>query len=197
MSELFVTLHQKGKLKGLYSINTSPLENAFCASKPSEVCQHCYAQRLSRFRSRVEQRYAENLKLLSSGKIESVPYFAKNSVVRLHSFGELANRVHAENFFEIARQSPDAVFALWTKRPELLEGLAKPRNLVLILSVPELNCTDSVLVEKADKMPVMFDGLYAVGDAEHGYNPCGDDCSCCRKCYTLDTDRFLIKQRLH
>lgn len=71
------------------------------------------------------------------------------SIVRFHSFGELLNMIHLNNFVRIAKALPKTTFALWSKRIDLIKKLKdKPKNLILIYSTPRLD--DSTLIPRKD-----------------------------------------------
>jgi len=187
---LKITKHS-GKLAGVPSINTSPRENAYCermSKIPGSVCQHCYARRLVGFRAALARLCVTNGELLSTYPMAAemprfdVPY------VRFHSFGELINVAHLMNFYDIAAANPATVFALWTKRRDIVAQVKtkRPENLVLVYSVSKLD-------PPRVRIPADFDHAYAV----YTTGPdCGTSCLDCLKCYNR-TDRRIIRQRLH
>ena len=195
-SRLWITTH-KGKLEGIASINTSPLVNDFCASMLFEVCESCYARRLASFRRSLEARLEANFAALQSPlDDDDLPRFRHGELVRFHSFGELGSVEHARNLMRICALSPDATFAIWTKRPELLTAVEKPANCIWILSIGKLNATHDELREALNSRPRGFDGIYAVGNRDD-WQACGDECATCLKCYGGLVAPFIIRQRLH
>lgn len=188
--ELHITKHT-GKLEGIPSINTSPLENTFCkmmSERGEFICSHCYAQRLSKFRSSMEKKFKDNLVILREYPMAArIPVF-NNRYVRLHSFGELVNEAHLANFYDIAEANPDVVFALWTKREDVVRRLhrIKPRNLSLVYSIASLDPVEN-------EIPEGFNHSYAVFSEGQS---CGARCLDCLKCW--DTKKsYKIRQKLH
>lgn len=191
-SELHITKHVKGKLKGIASINTSPLENIFCramATVEGTVCSKCYARRLSSFRKSMEIEFKGNSLLLMQDSVDfALPIFANVKYVRFHSYGELINEIHLKHFYAICKVNPIVKFALWTKRVELVWSLQEPvpPNLSLVYSTSDLN----------PPLPIIPEGfhhcysVYTVGE------PCGDDCLKCLKCWDT-SQKTHIKQLLH
>lgn len=191
---IFVTYHTKGKLAGLYSINTSSLANPFCQKRPTPICEHCYAQQLEGYRANLRNRYAENGELLSgSVPLCCLPRFPAGSYVRFNSFGELLNEHHLDNLITIAKLNKDSTFALWTKRLDLFPKVFhKPENLIVVYSWGDLN-PDT----RAIKPPRRFiDHIFTVHTEmpREGIN-CQKHCASCLLCYRRDTD-FIIRESL-
>ena len=201
MSEIHVTSRGSGKLDGMPSINTSTSLNPFCQSKPTEVCHYCYAKRFEWFRHNIRVCYEKNYRLLAGRLMpyQELPYFDPDitPMVRLHSFGELANDIHYENFCRIAERNPDVLFVLWTKRPNIVERRVEsvPENLSLILSIGRLNPTDEYVKDELSRHP-LFTAAYVVGVLADGFEPCGMKCISCLRCYP-PKQGDIIKQLLH
>jgi len=189
--QVHITRHVSGKLAGIVSINTSPTSNQFCinlAKNDKTICSHCYARRLVGFRRSLAAKLEMNTRLLTEAPLETVP---KNlpRYVRLHSFGELINDQHMENFIEIALANPQTTFSLLTKRPEIVARYidVMPYNIVLTYSSPWLDAPASA------QIPSNFDHSYSVFSVGE---PCGTECLKCLKCYTKGV-HLKIRQLLH
>ena len=188
--EVHIT-HHKGKLQGIQSINTNSLTNPFCkamSKNRKNVCSKCYSNRLISFRKELGASLERNSILLSEKalKREQIPkinalYF------RLHSFGELINKVHFENFMRIASANPKTTFALWSKRIDLIQNTRFdiPPNMIIIYSNPILN-------EYMKKPPMSFDKVFSVFTAEYALENnininCGArNCLGCLNCYEFN-----------
>ena len=192
-----------GKLKGLSGINFSPLDNEFCmsmAGKEGTVCGHCYSRKmLKTFRKNAEPAFAKNSRELSILRNEEdLPSFIQGSFVRFLAHGELHNATQAQNFIRIAKKSPRSSFALWTKRPFLVQEAADaeggiPHNLVLIQSISLLDS------EQVFQHP-LFDGVFRVFNPDKSPEPRGDmwecngkNCASCLHCYS----KIRVQQRPH
>jgi hypothetical protein len=192
-AQLHLTRH-KGKLDGVPSINTSPHENEYCevmSAVPGMVCGVCYARRLTLFRRTLERLCVSNGDLLRVYPMPCpVPRFNER-YVRLHSFGELINKAHLMNFYDIAQGNPQTTFALWTKRRDWVQGSKRkrPDNMILIYSVTQLDPPERLM-----KVPKGFDHVYGV----YTSGPeCGDRCLSCLKCYSRGDEPRVIRQRAH
>ena len=100
-----------GKMDGIVSINTSSLQNDFCQSMHDcrdNVCNSCYAIRLTKFRSTLENKLEKNSELLSEAPLADDQIPAKigtAKLVRFNSFGELINTQHYRNLIKIVENS--------------------------------------------------------------------------------------------
>ena len=124
-------------------------------------------------------------------------------IYRFESFGDLYNVTHLKNYVEIANRNPYTTFGLWTKNIWILdevfnkEGVAKPKNISIVVSSPLLNKPLELDREKY----WMVDHLFTVYDkkfieANKVNINCGSrNCLGCTKCY-LDSDTFYINEQL-
>lgn len=198
---LHYTIHAKGsKLAGIVSLNTSVQDNAYCASKPTEICRHCYASRAQAFHTNIRAPFLENLLALNVPLTDEHLLLPKPwPFVRFHSFGELSSVVHAANFVRMAILNPATSFTLWTKRPELLVGLVIPVNFHVIYSIGQMNLTEtaaSEILKAVQYRSPFIEAAYYVGDKAHGFKPCGSSCATCRRCYPPKPGD-LISQLVH
>ena len=194
---IHLTAH-KGKLEGIPSINTSPSVNPYCRSRaadPSGVCHSCYAVRLSSLRPALSRVLEANSALLSAPLAPADIPAIDGLYARFHSFGELQSSTHADNFAKIAESNPRTCFALWTKRPRLVQRSALPSllNITLIYSDPILH---SSLDDALPSLPAGFHHIYSVFSRASGAVPCGGRCLDCLKCWRKDGPA-RIRQLLH
>lgn len=171
-----------GKLKGIASINTSPLHNPFCLKMhktADTVCAHCYSHAmLKALRANCVPLWKKNGEILSARLLTDaeLPTWRVYKHVRFSAHGELFNKLHCENLFKIARFNPDITFALWTKRPELVSKDV-PDNCILIYSSPIINVQS--------ELPEGFHKVFTVYDHDTGNINCGGKyCRSCLLCYT-------------
>lgn len=140
-----------GKLDGLAAINTNTLSNEFCQKQHAAgktICGQCYSFRmLQQHRQNCVDPWERNSRKLSRPIPELefaalVDQFKNLRFVRFHGHGELINFTHLHNFAAIARAVPGTMFALWTKRADLVRKLgerSRPDNLILIYSNPRID----------------------------------------------------------
>lgn len=180
-----------GKLEGFRAINTNTLSNPFCTDmrKKDTICSQCYsAAMLEGSRKNCVKPWQTNSDILAE-PLTVIPYFM-DRVIRYHAHGELINRQHYLNFVAIANHNPQTTFALWTKRKDLIRGVDKPANLILIFSNPR---TDKVL----KRVPIGFDRVFNAIDKEH-VKPtdnvnCHAKCKDCMICYTMNDEKIIIE----
>ena len=94
-----------------------------------------------------------------------------------------SNNQHLKNYCFIAVNYPRTVFALWSKRKDIIKQFfdkhEKPRNLILIYSNPLIN-------KPITKIFGHFDKIFNIVKKENFKNKhnCGAKCAPCLKCYT-------------
>lgn len=200
---IHLTVHQKGKLEGIVSINTSTLQNDFCNKagcrevnrknrQQVNVCELCYAERNEKLRRQLEVCLEKNTKIFSTKLLleEELPIF-NNAYVRFHSFGEFINDLHLQNFLNIAKKNPQTIFCLMTKRPEMVMKYPKLKNIIYICSSPIINN-----IKKTDILNY-FDKIFTVFTKEFAeenkikINCSGYSCMTCKRCYTRKGTKFL------
>jgi hypothetical protein len=182
-----------GKLQGIQAINTNTLTNAFCSTmrETDAICGACYsAAMLSGSRKNCVPAFEHNSALLSSRELQPAELPAINaSIFRFHGHGELINALHLRNLYAIAEHNPSTIFALWTKRRDVIrKGGARPDNVVLIYSNPSL---DRVM----QRPPAGFDRVFNnVRAAYTGPANCtGQKCADCRACYQHGGETVIIE----
>lgn len=205
MNTLFITTKHRAKMAGMISLNTSTECNPFCKKMqqhPEFVCSHCYAHQLERMYGKdlgYIKSYKENGEILSSRKLYKIEIeqiktkFAAHRIARLHSFGELLNMIHLNNFIMIAQACPETTFALWSKRTNLIKKIKnKPKNLILIYSTPKLDNCSPYIPEGYDKVFTVYKKK-TVEKNSIKIN-CNSRCVECLKCYSLKGPNIIKEQ---
>jgi len=192
-----------GKMENIVSINTSSLSNPFCkkmSENKENICSRCYSSRYEYWRKYFRNYIQNNLKILSNEKIkkEEIPDQIKSAkLIRLHSFGELINNLHYENFIRIAEWFSDITFSLWTKRDDIIKKYEKPKNLILVRSSFKINKIDEPDIDKYDHVFTVFNKSYIKRNSIY-INCGGKSCISCLKCYGGDISEsdFFINEKL-
>lgn len=153
-----------GKMTGLFSINTSPLDNELCASRatkplsPEEleeypvVCRDCYSRRYFKFRTTNNVRGVFNGQALNERilDVSEWPTVSKKDFPygRIEAFGDTKSWIQQANYFQLAKNNPDIQFGDWTKNPWFIskaieEGYPIPPNVEIVLSSLHENRPDN------------------------------------------------------
>lgn len=195
---LFITDKHTKKMEGMVSINTSTMKNPFCikAAKTDTICKKCYAFQLEAFYShggKFIPSYKKNGDILSKrmlneeqiGKV--IKKLKKFNIVRFHAFGELLNLTHAYNYVNIAKAAPEKMFALWSKRADIIKHIkdVKPENLITIYSTPRVDVLDPIKPIGFDKVFTVYSRKF-VKENNIEINCGGRSCISCQSCYKLD-----------
>jgi len=190
------------KLLGVNSINTSTTTNPYCFRQkkdPLKICSKCYAKRFEALRSNLPRAFEKNSFLYKREiTIRELPVI-NSKYFRFHSYGELHNTLHLENYAAIARFNPNTIFALWTKRPSLatraftIGKLPKPSNLILIYSSPYLDKIEDLPNQHFDKVFTVFtkEGAQEFEDSFNIGMNCQGSCLSCLKCYQHNNQTFI------
>ena len=198
MSKVKVSV-MTGKLKKVSAVNSSPLDNPFClemAKSSDNICHYCYSQSMLKgFRKNCRPSWAKTGEKMSSQPLDDseVPTI-KTELCRFSAHGELFNKTHADNCFTIARGNPSVQFALWTKRPELVDVDNCPDNVVLVLSSKCMNVPDE-LPDGFHKVFTVWSGLGI--EREGVIINCGArDCDACRLCYNKNNGVVNVNEKI-
>jgi hypothetical protein len=189
-----------GKLKGIPSINTSPLNNPFCkemSKNKKNICSKCYAIRsLKGVRKNCLPVFRENGKKLSKLiPIDMLPKF-KEKIVRFSSFGDLMNEIHLMNYFNMAIENPGVTFGLWTKRANFIKKFKNkiPRNVITIYSTPQYDVLNPKLPDGYNKVFSNYSKKFA--EENKVKINCGkkDGCLDCKLCYNKSNGVVFINE---
>lgn len=201
---IFVTTKHTNKMEDMFSINTSTVKNEFCrkAGKTDTICKLCYARNLEKFYGHGNgfiQSYKNNGDLLSKGLLSDedvqnvIKKLKKKDIIRFHAYGELINIVHLYNYIKIVNAAPDKIFALWSKRTDLIKKLTpdiKPKNLITIYSTPRIDVINPPIPTGFDKVFTVYSRKFAKGN-DIDINCGGNNCFTCRRCYTVGEPKFI------
>lgn len=196
MNVVHISTHS-GKMKGIQSISTSTKNNPFCQAaqkKEGSICSKCYAKTYETMRPSLVKALDRNSSVLKDVlPMSSLPYF-NATIARFSSFGELLNTNHATNLLNICYKNPETMFALWSKRPNLVQAAIRkvglPDNINLIMSSP--------LIDKKANLPKYFHKVFTVYSKgfEVETNCAAKSCITCRLCYTKNSV-VEISERIH
>jgi len=184
-----------GKLAEFQAISTNTATNDYCIKQHAKgkltgenICGDCYSHTMLRtYRKNMQPALQRNSDLLSGRPLElhEIPRITA-AMFRFNAHGELINIQHMENLMAIVKDNPWCVFALWTKRVDIvnrwLRSNDKPANLNLIYSNPKKGHIMS-------KPPKGFDKTFnnvQEDDRKEMQNCTGQQCKDCRICYTLN-----------
>lgn len=143
-----ISYHKSGKIEGLHSLDTACTNNKFCPAMqacgdPCTICTYCYTLSLWDTATAAHAIIGEILSQVEFTRDEAALIPVPGLTVRFNSDGELINYTHARNLVRIAATHPATMFALWTKRPGILNPIIseehKPANLICGISSPTIN----------------------------------------------------------
>jgi len=192
-----------GKLEGLRAISTNTATNDYCVKqnadgKEDNICTKCYSHAMLRtYRKNMAPALQRNSDLLSKRLLykADIP-FTNDAYIRINAHGELINCIHFENICRIAEHNPQTVFALWTKRNDIVrEELAcrpKPANLILIYSNPKIG---HIMTKPPRGFDRSFNNVPA-DMAPERQNCTGQKCITCMLCYTIGNGVDTIVEKV-
>lgn len=197
-----------GKMWGMWSLSTSPLENPWCKSRCEKgvgICKYCYSVTYQKLRKALREKLKRNTEVLTTRILadEELPIL-NVSLFRFEAFGDLVNEIQVQNYFNLCRKNPQTKFALWTKNPWIIQkvldqGIKKPKNLKIIFSLIALN--SPVTFKEAQKKWSFIDKIFTVYEKpfikENGVKiNCGTrKCIECRVCYENNRVREIKEEK--
>lgn len=142
--------NMSGKMEDVLAISTNCEVNPYCRARHLKgvgICNACYAQAYEKIRYSLRANTTLNAELLTQSIIPwNVIPKIYTDIVRIESFGDIANIIQAENYLRMAIVNPDVRFGWWTKNPNFIhKALQKyhngevPENVQVILSSITLN----------------------------------------------------------
>ena len=215
MRESFVTLSPSvdlitvsqgltGKMTGIPAVTSSSTCNLHCrrlSALQGSVCAHCYTQKYLQSRPSIQDCYEHNSKLLSNGLIlyKHLP-FINATLCRLESFGDIINVTHLENYIRLVKKNNHCLFALFSKRYDLLSyyfGRNKqPKNLSIVLSSVLLN-EPMKPVEHIQNQKIFTVYTKEFVNEHNVLITCGKRrCIDCRLCYQKNNSPIFITELL-
>lgn len=201
-SPVHISDSMSGKMSGIPSISTSCLANPICLKRMLDgdsICSHCFAETtLNRYKDTGKAMLNNTYLLTESILPESMlPVFLNVLIVRIESFGDVANVTQAINYCNICRKNPLVTFAWWTKNVNIVSKafdlVGKPDNVILVESSPKVNKEIKPSSKYVDKTFTVFSKEYII--ANNIDINCGSRCcATCRRCYSKDTEKAVFEQ---
>jgi hypothetical protein len=189
-----------GKLQGIAGVNTSALDNPFCAhmtKNPKSVCAKCYSIRmLESYRKNCRAAFQKNAEILANDLLyeeEIKPCKKDKTAIRFSAHGELYNLCHLYNCFQIAKVNSDKICTLFTKRIDLLKQTTKseiPDNMIIVYSNPLIDNPLSEDYIKELELICHINKVFNVFTKDYAMNNgisinCGSKkCKDCMVCYS-------------
>ena len=193
MSPVHITQHsEEGKMAGLYSINTSALDNENCMVRSEvkgSICDKCYHIREMKRKPAMAKAFSRNSDLLSQRELEihEIPIMPFTNM-RVASGGDFINLQHLDNIMKIVELNPNTLFTIFTKEVRLCQAYfnrhGKLPNLIMVYSVFMRNRL------RNPKLPKWFDKTFRCLDRDFirdnglwGLVNCHRQCYDCMACY--------------
>ena len=202
-SPVAVSDYMSGKMTNIPSISTSCVVNPICQARmkdPTSICAECFANGVVKRYSELGKNLESNYYLLTTSVLpeSELPRFKESvQVVRIESFGDVANVTQAINYINICKANPHVVFAWWSKNTKIINAafdlVGKPRNVIMVESSEKLN-VQKELSANFDKVFTVYDEAHIVGQ-NIDINCGARSCDTCRRCYSHDT-AVVVKERL-
>lgn len=193
--DLFST-RMSGKMKGIISLNTSPLDNSFCntmSKTETSICSHCYSRSMLKGIRRNALPKFQRVGAIISKEMDSLPKIpAKYKIARFSAHGELMNLMHLVNLYRIAKANPHVLFALWSKRKDLIAKEKAPSNVIKVYSNPKTNSLMKSPPKGFHKVFNVFSKEY-VKDNAIQIN-CQKSCLSCQLCYSWNNVKVINEQ---
>lgn len=186
--------HDSGKIEGLTSLDSACANNDFChlmqeSDAPEMICKYCYTR--SFWETATAAHYITGL-ILSEVPLtekEAAAVIVPALMVRFNCDGELINQIHAANLLRIAKAHRATTFAIWTKRPGILNAVVmtygKLANLICGISSPMINVPFKEVFTWCDFVFTVYTPRGIAAAMARGEFPCnGRKCRDCGfRCY--------------
>lgn len=198
-SPVYISDNMSGKMSGIPSISTACRCNPLCIARAkcdNMICNKCFAMKTTGRYKALAEHLKDNYELLTSRYLadDELPRFSYAvGMVRIESFGDIANEIQAVNYINIIRKNANVRFGWWTKNPAFIAralkalGIEKPENVRIIYSSPVIN--DPVKYETVAKAFPFVDSVFTVYgkktiEEKHICINCGArSCGACGRCY--------------
>lgn len=211
VSCIWIVNHNANKLQGISSVSSSVHDNCFCKARQALVnciCAFCYAYNQQSYQTGLKEHNILNGIILRNTLIpvkafKSLPILFP--VLRIESFGDVANVTQARNYIRIIKAFPGKRCAIWSKNKEIwkrafeIEG--KPKNCTYVHSSSELNKPDYIDKEKytfVDHVFTVYTKAY-IKKNNIVINCGGKKCIKCiaekKNCYFRNTEFYINEQK--
>ena len=201
-SPVCVSDNMSGKMENIPSISTSCLANPICLQRMLDgdsICSHCFAETTLKRYSDCGKNMLSNTYLLTESilDLDLLPRFPNVSIVRIESFGDVANVTQAINYANLCKVNPLVTFAWWSKNISIIEKafdlVGKPENVILIESSPKVDVVKAASSHYVDKVFTVFSKKYII-ENNVDINCGARCCATCRNCYRKDTPADVREQ---
>lgn len=201
-SPVCVSDYMSGKMQGIPSISSSCLANPICLKRMLDgdsICAHCFAETTLKRYSDCGKNCLSNTYLLTESILENelLPRFVNVAIVRIESFGDVANVTQAINYCNICKVNPYVTFAWWTKNVSIVakafDIVGKPENVILVESSPKVNKAVEPSSHYVDKVFTVYDKQYII-ENNIDINCGARCCATCRRCYNKNTESKVSEQ---
>ena len=200
-----------GKMKGMFSVSTSPLENKYCQARKDNkncICAFCYSESMMNQYTALSKKLKINTLFYTRYRLKEEDIPEINCVYfRFEAFADLQNVLQLENYYTIAKANRKTVkrFALWTKNYSFTNQtkMTKPRNMAIVYSEPIINKIWTVSqFELFKRYNPAIDHVFIVCTKDYiqqnnVFVSCGArSCFNCHKCYFCKKQhRIIIEQK--
>lgn len=201
-SPICVSDNMSGKMESIPSISTSCLANPFCLQRMKDgdsICAHCFAETtLNRYKD-CGKNMLSNTYLLTESilDLDLLPKFPNVRIVRIESFGDVANVTQAINYCNLCKVNPLVTFAWWSKNVAIIakafDMVGKPKNVILIESSPKVNEKKTASSHYVDKVFTVYSKEYII-ENNLDINCGARCCATCGRCYRKDTESDVREQ---
>ena len=203
-SPICVSDNMSGKMLGIPSTSTACVCNPICIERMKNglsICAHCFAEATVNHYPGLRENTISNYHLLTEQvlPLDMLPRFDvnKSDIVRIESFGDVANITQAINYANMCKVNPEIRFAWWSKNMKIIEKAfeitGKPDNVVMIESSPLLNTPVKPSSWIVDKVFTVFD-KQTIAEKNIRINCGARCCKTCQRCYYKNTDAVINEQ---
>lgn len=201
-SPVCVSDYMSGKMNGIPSISTSCLFNPICLKRMQDgdsICAHCFAEATLKRYEGAGKNAESNYHLLTESVLptELLPIFCNVAIVRIESFGDVANVTQAINYANICKANPNVQFAWWSKNMAIIKRafdiVGKPDNVVMVESSEKLNVAKKASTEYVDKVFTVYDEK-TIAKENININCGARCCATCRRCYSKNTESVVSEK---
>lgn len=201
-SPIHISDSMSGKMSGIPSISTSCLCNPICLKRMQDgdsICSHCFAQATLNRYTNASKAMQSNYYLLTESilPLDLLPIFANVAIVRIESFGDVANKTQAVNYLNIIKANPNVIFAWWSKNMAIIKSaideIGKPKNVVFVESSEKLNNAKIASFGFVDKVFTVYDEK-AITENNVNINCGARCCATCRRCYNKNTESVISEK---
>jgi hypothetical protein len=169
--------------KDIWNLN---LPRDTCTHKTLSCAKYCYASKgkfnFDAVKIFMGRNLSETLDERFIRRIVGQIYYLDIRYVRIHASGDFYKQQYADKWIEIAKQTPETKFVVFTRNPEI-DFSKRPKNLVVYFSVDK---TTPARNPSLSLTATAFDATREykhMEKSEHGY-VCQSKCKECKACWS-------------